>query len=221
MRVYIPTYLGDVRLERDGLETTKLVCGDLTEFERRKIGEFLKKVKVPEPDELERSTVTIPGSFDKIHKTFLAIFKAGKPVINAVKLHDGQLKLVQEFSNKDFAAGVTVEKPGRGCPLPIWERKEIVAQEVLREFLTPAQWGDFEARRMFISRGDYSHEPYLLVSRWSPSCETFGVLYSLTHQRSICASMPELPPAEELLAMKLCVELDEFNFVQGVGGVNL
>ena len=210
MKVYIPSYLGDVRLEAKQ-EQTILSFKELTTLEEAGLRHFLKGYKLKRTD-AKAGELTIDDTLANAHKKFITAFKAGKPVLNAIKLQDGKLEVVSDFTNTE-GVGVTTEKPHRGCALPVWEQKEIRGMEVLREFLLPQQLVDFLRYWAFVAKGNHTGDSYLLTSRWNPQSERLGVLYSLTGQRSICASLSNIPPSEELLAMKICVECDELNFV--------
>lgn len=208
MKVYIPSYLGDVQLQsQDG--RVVLSYEALTQGEQGCIERFLKAYKLRMTP--EKGEIAIPGTMQEVHKKFLKCFKANKAVISAIKLKDGKLELVQDFPEGE-GVGVTTVKPARGCPMPVYE-KEIRASKVLKVFLLPQQQTDFDMHRAFVARGNYTGNPYLLTSRWNPECEHRGVLWSLAESRRICASLNEIPPSEELLAMKLCIECDERNFV--------
>lgn len=210
MQVYIPSYLGDVSLSTEG-DNTVLMFDKLTPLEQKAIDKFLKHYKMTREGSAAGKKL-IPATLAVAHKQFINVFRAGKPVLNAVKTKDGKLEIVQEFTAKE-GEGVTVEKPPRGCPVPVWEQKEAKAIQVLQRFLLPQQLKDFMTQRAFIAQGNYSGLPYLLTSRWNPSCVATGVLWSLPGRQTVCASLLNVPPAEELLAMKISVECDELNFV--------
>jgi len=213
MKIYIPTHLGDISLiPKD--EQTLLSFERLNETEREKLRQFLESYHLELDAALSKAEIVLPDNFKKVHKRFLKAFKGGKKVINAVKFKGGKVEVVQEFPVKDFEAGVSVEKPSRGCPLPTpLEQAEVQAQAVLREFLGGQQWRDFVDYKAFVARGNWSGDPYLITSRWSPSCQQFGVLYCLPTRSHICASLDDIPPSEELLAMKLSVEFMEKTFL--------
>lgn len=213
MKIYIPTQLGDISLVPKD-EQTLLSFESLTATEREKLEQFLKSYHLGLDATLSKAEIILPDNFIKAHKGFLRAFKGGKKVINAVRLKGGKIEVVQEFPAKDFEAGVSVEKPRRGCPLPTpLEQAEIRAQEVLHEFLSGQQWRDFEEYRAFVVRGNWSGDPYLITSRWNPSCQQLGVLRCIPSGMRICASLDDIPPAEELLAMKLAVEFMEKAFL--------
>ena len=213
MKIYIPTYLGDIRLTPEGTKT-KLSFEAITSSEREKLEQFLKTYCVDFSPWLTKAEIILPEKFTKVHKKFLKVFKAGKGIINAIRFKDGKIEIVQELPAEGFEVGVSVEKPKRGCPMPTpLECAEIQAQEVLHEFLSDPQWDDFTRYKAFVARGNYSGLPYLITSRWSPNCQEWGLLYCLPAKNRICASLDDIPPAEEALAMKLCVEFMEREFI--------
>lgn len=213
MRIYIPSQLGDIKLSPAQGNTTQLVYDELTDYEKGKLNEFLKDygIKLGPKD---NGTITIPEGLAKAHKKFIKVFKAGRSILTVVKLKDGKLELTRELPCKDFAAAVTVEKPKRGCPMPtLLERAETRAQEVLAEFLNSQQLRDFDEHKCFIAKGNYSGYPYWVISRWNPSCQTHGLLWCIPTRRKVCVSLDDLPPSEEMLAMKFSVELNEREFL--------
>ena len=211
MKIYIPSYLGDVSLETNG-DQSRLIYKSVTTAEKESVDKFLRGYHMKVSSNGES---IIPDPIIKAHKKFIKVFKLGRPVINAIKLKDGKVQMVEDFPDQT-EVGVTTEKPERGCPVPVWERSEALATVVLHEFLSLDQWADFELHKAFISHGNFSGKPYLLTSRWNRLSEVRGVLCSIETMHSICASMKDLPPAEELLALKIVVECDEQRFIGGM-----
>lgn len=211
MKLYIPSFLGDIQLVNDG-EKTKLIYSELTAGERKKLGKFLKYYNMT----VESADVTtyLPEEITKAHKRFLKIFKTDRPILNCAKCHDGKITLVREFDVSETEVGVSVEKPPRGCPLPtVLERAESRAHGVLNQFLSPTQKADFDAQKAFVVRGNYTGRPYMVTSRWNPRCQQYGLLYCIPTHNRICASLPDVPPGEEVLAMKFAIEFTERQFV--------
>lgn len=210
MKLYIPSYLGDIQLFNEG-DITKLAYSELTTGEREKLGRFLKHYKL----QIETNEVIqLPEEIGKAHKRFLKIFKPDRPILNVAKYHDGKITLVQQFNIPETEVGVSVEKPPRGCPMPtVLERAESRACDVLNQFLSPAQKADFDAQKAFIVRGNYTGHPYMIISRWNQACQKYGLLYCIPTHSKICASLPDVPPSEEVLAMKFAVEFTERQFV--------
>ena len=221
MKLYIPSYLGDIQLISEG-QKTKLLYSELTAGEKANLVLFLKHYKLTYGDERTISVgVELPEEISKVTKQFLKVFKKDRPVMNVVKLHDGKITLTQEFNVPETEVAVTVEKPPRGCPMPtLLERAEQRAFEVLRQFLNPQQLVDFEDKKAFIVKGNDTGHPYMVISRWNPLCQTYGLLYDVPEKKRVCASLPNVPPSEEVLAMKFAVEFCEKAFINApaIGG---
>lgn len=110
-------------------------------------------------------------------------------------------------------AAVQVTMPRTGCPMPTaTELKEIKAAAVVRKFLTPVQQRDFDNERAFVAVGNWTGNLYRLTSRWNPACERLGVLRDMSFDQRVCASNLDVPPSEEIPAMKFAVEQFERTF---------
>ncbi|HEC61174.1 MAG TPA: hypothetical protein ENI27_02845 [bacterium] len=213
MKLYIPSFLGDIQLINED-EKTKLVYSELTPGEEARLTDFLKHYKITL---VQKSPIYLPEKINKAHKRFLKIFKTDKQILNVAKYHDGKITLVQEFNVPETEAGVSVEQPPRGCPMPtLLERAETRALEVLNQFLSPQQKSDFDTQKAFVVRGNFTGRPYRITSRWNPACEQYGLLYCIPTQNNICASLPDVPPSEEVLAMKFAVEFTEHQFIGNI-----
>jgi len=108
-------------------------------------------------------------------------------------------------------AAVTVAQPTLGCPLPEFERAEVRATRVLREFLSPQQLADFERTQSFLVVGGDTGHQYVLTSRHAPERQLAKVcgrsVYDVTAGRAVCVHDWVVPAAEELLELKLFLEL--------------
>jgi len=155
MKIYIPTYLGDIRLTPEGTKT-KLSFEAITSSEREKLEQFLKTYCVDFSPWLTKAEIILPEKFTKVHKKFLKVFKAGKGIINAIRFKDGKIEIVQELPAEGFEVGVSVEKPKRGCPMPTpLECAEIQAQEEgWGSYVAPGQYGLFHRDHAFRDVGD-------------------------------------------------------------------
>jgi len=220
MKAYFPSTFGDINIEQDN-KNIILSTVDLTVNEEETLKEIIKKFShnIKEPVQNYENTKIILENvkIEDIHKFMIKNLKKNKPTLTAIKLKDGKLELVDEIKDeheKIADKAVTTLKPPRGCPMPeMTIAKEIRASTVLKEFLTPQQIEDFNNHRSFISIGNYTSHPYLIISRWSPKIEQYGQVYDLVNKQRICTSCKEIPPSEEMLSMKLSVELNEFEFI--------
>lgn len=220
MKIYFPSTFGDINIEQDN-KNVILSSADLTVSEEEILKEIIIKFahKIKEPVRTYDNTKIILENvkIEEIHKFMIQKLKKNKPTLTAIKLKDGKLELVDEIKDEHIEKAdkaITTEKPSRGCPMPDMTRmKEIRASNVLKEFLTIQQLEDFNTHKSFISTGNYTHHPYLIISRWNPKVEEYGQVYDLVEKRRVCTSSKQIPPSEEMLSMKLSVELNEFEFL--------
>lgn len=214
---YVSTY-GDISIEQEEnlneinvvLKTTLLSPAELI-----LVKQILKKYDVEDRDitELEnRSFVLKGGNMEDVHKFMKKTLKGNKPTLTAIKYKDGRIELSEEIK-KDAEKGVTVEKPHKGCPMPVVIQGEQRASTVLKEFLSEKQNSDFKKYRQFISIGGYTGKPYLLTSRWNPKVDKMGQLYDIVEKRIVCANCLEILPSEEMLSLKLMIEFKEKEFI--------
>lgn len=103
----------------------------------------------------------------------------------------------------------TVAAPVRGCPAPDFSPAEVRATRVMMAFLTPDQIRDFEEHQAFIAVGADTGHRYQLTSRHARD-ELVAVrrtLFDLDEMRPWCVHDWEVPAAEELLAIFLCLAI--------------
>jgi len=221
MKAYFPSTFGDINIEQSE-KNVILSTVDLTVSEETVLKEIIKKFyheKAKEPPKSYENTKIILSNtkIEDVHKFMIKKLKKNKATLTAIKLKNGKLELVDEIKpeHKEKAtSAVTTQKPPRGCPMPsITLQKEVRASTVLKEFLTSQQIEDFNNHKSFISIGNHTHHPYLITSRWSEKVNTYGQVYDLVDKYRICTSCKEIPPAEEMLSMKLSIELNELEFL--------
>lgn len=221
MKAYFPSTFGDINIEQDN-KNVVLTTVDMTVHEEETLKEIIKKFyheKAKEPPTKYENTKIILSNtkLEDVHKFMIKKLKKNKATLTAIKLKGGKLELVDEIKpehEEKAKSAVTTEKPRRGCPMPeMTLQKEVRASEVLKEFLTQQQIEDFDNHKSFISVGNHTHHPYLITSRWSEKVETYGQVFDLINKHSVCTSCNEIPPSEEMLAMKLSVELNELEFL--------
>ncbi len=225
MKAYFPSTFGDINIETFGTYSQHVVLTTttLTVHEEETLKEILRnfRSKVIKYDmiiQYENNKFEIAHvKLEDVHKFMIKKLKKNKATLTVIKLKDGKLELVDEIKpehEEKADKAVTTQKPPRGCPMPNFTlQKEVRASEVLKEFLTNQQIEDFNNHKSFISVGNFTHHPYLITSRWSEKVEIYGQVYDLVSKEKVCTSCKEIPPAEEMLAMKLSVELNELNFL--------
>jgi hypothetical protein len=166
---------------------------------------------------LDKATVTIAAPIAKVENTIAKAMKRGRKLLSAVVFSGGKIEEVHRSEEgaarsgllEKAKAAVTVAQPTIGCPVPEFERAEIRATRVLREFLTPRQLMDFETTQGFVVQGADTGHRYMLVSRHSPlTRETGGrSVYDVTEGRPVCVHDWSVPASEELLELALFLTL--------------
>lgn len=122
----------------------------------------------------------------------------------------------QEASEKPDAAkppqrgavATTVAVPVRGCPAPDFEKAEMRAFGVLRNFLTPDQQQDVQRRGAFVAVGADTGHRYMLTNRHAFQLgRGRRTLHDLDERRDYCVHDWEVPAWEELLAIFCCLSV--------------
>lgn len=98
-----------------------------------------------------------------------------------------------------------VKPPGRGCPAP--ESCERRASEVLRAFVQPSQYLDYERHGCFKVFGNRTGEAYLVFHRDEAARRGLDhALWSCRDRRTVCAWDHDVPAEEEMLTLALAAE---------------
>lgn len=233
LRLYVPSFYGDIRLAPQGEGKTKLSAMKLTEVEKGVVAELLKvaaKKKWTDVSQVEGGgSVVLDAPIEKVSAALAKALKPGRRVLTAVKVEDGKLievdergfaEVVKEAEKepKKETPAAAVAVPVRGCVAPHFNEADVAATRVLLKFLTPAQQKDFWARQAFVVRGADTQHDYLVSSRHARGAVFDTVVprapvvpgkpYDLTEGRSYCIHDWDVPAAEELLAVALCLQLD-------------
>ncbi len=118
---------------------------------------------------------------------------------------------------RQAAAAATARRPTLCCPNP-QERALVRSSQVLREFCTPRQWRDWCKYGWLICRGGLTGEPYRVHHRHHPfAIEKGYVTWNMSWERVVHCYDWGYPPAEEVLAIKLFLELAE-NWIRNPSG---
>lgn len=103
-------------------------------------------------------------------------------------------------------AAATVQAPRRGCPTP-----EMIAHvrsnEVLHAFSTPRQWSDWMREGWMLVRGGVTGLTYRVAHRHSAAAhDQRRIVWCVEAQEKVCLWDSRVPPAEEVLEIKLFLE---------------
>lgn len=218
MKIYFTATYGDISVELNKEDKTVILkTTDLSEGEKDILREILKEYNIfPEEGFENKSFVIDNKKIEDVYKFIKKKLKKDRPTLTAIKYVDGRIECVEELDKglaEKTETGAVVERPRKGCPMPVILRSEIRASKVLGEFLSNKQMTDFNKYLQFVSIGNCSKKPYLVTSRWSERVTEYGQLYDIVEKRVICANCMEIPPSEELLSLKLMIEFKEKEFI--------
>lgn len=214
MKLYIPSYWGDINLESQGTGTV-LKAEQITLVEQGWILRLLKKYKQPAPSfEGGSLQITIPYPWAKVSTALTKISKGDKALmVMTMELKSGkveEIKTLEDVEEKGAAAALATEVPKRGCPMPVFDpalAKELRARRVMDQFLNESQRTSFRDHGVVAVVGADTGHKYLVSHRYSRSASRRGMVYDETARRSICSHRTDLPAAEEMLALRLVLDL--------------
>lgn len=229
---YLPSFYGDVRLTRMDKKLTKVSWEKLTTQERAALDvlanqackkwqprgamEVVKENKTTTsgPSDLftpAAGSVLLDAKLEDVRKVIARALKPDRDVVDVVRFADG--KIVEEIGgaagSADAATGVTVAKPKLGCPEPRLTDAELRAREVLFAFTTPVQQEDFVRNNAFVSQGAGTGHLYMVTSRHARGrlATHRRQLYDLDENQPYCVHDYSVPPAEEMLALHVLLQL--------------
>lgn len=220
-RWFVPTFHGDIAVERDGdntiVKVEKLVPSEiaaLTKLRHKAIAEdwVAEAAAFPEPTPTLEASIPLKAKLEDVILLLTGVLKPTRKQLSVVRFSDGSMEEVTK-SNITHAvekgkAATTVATPTQGCPLPDFERQEIRATRVLSQFLEPEQLEDFLRTQAFVSRGVDTGHRYLLISRHaSRESASFRSVFDLEEQQAYCIHDWTVPAAEELLSLHLHLQI--------------
>jgi hypothetical protein len=216
---------GDVKLTAQG-DQTEVEWERISPSEREAMTALGKKYSVDTTADVGKVLVAKP--IDKVESLLAKAMKRGRKLLTAVVFQNGRIEEVHRASDGDGAASaskvvktvkdtvkaaVTVAQPTLGCPVPEFERADVRATRVLREFLTPRQLEDFDRTQSFLVVGGDTGHRYILTSRQASRDRLAKVdgrsVFDLDLGHAVCVHDWVVPAAEELLELKLFLELPD------------
>lgn len=221
MRWYIPSLFGDIELNADGGHTW-VAYEKVSPLEKealdRLAGYASAKGWNGDPIIFGASgQFLLQAPLDEVRTQLVAYLKPESPVASFVRFADGK---ITEFGADDVAVpqiagkpkkekptkGTTVDRPTIGCPAPDFDRADIRATRVLKEFLTAQQLVEWNESNAFVCLGADSGHAYLVISRNRPEVlRRYGgrSVFDLDEQRPYCVHNWAVPAAEEVLGLAL------------------
>jgi hypothetical protein len=230
-RFHIPALSGDFTLEASKTDPEKacvLVTENLTPGEVEQIGKFLRACRTPKRKWVSdlvgvtptgRSEIGIDAPIGKAGALLAGTSAPDKGRLTAVRSVNGNMvavvdssdpneieKVAEATSKPEAAVATTVNRPTRCCPQPV-EGPLVRSSRVLQSFCTAAQWNDWVTKGWVTARGHRSGHLYRIVHRHHPAARAQGkITWDLTDDAVIHCYNWGLPPAEEVLSIKLFVE---------------
>ena len=235
----IPSMYGDIRLTAQG-DQTEVEWEGLTPTESQALQELGRKFNLQPSGDQGRLVVAKPvdkveavlaKAMKRGRKLLSAVvFKNGR-IEEIHRTQDGDEPKREPFREPAIApytmsaivpvaatpiveepkAAVTVAQPTIGCPIPEFERAEVRATRVLREFLSGQQFADFERTQSFLVVGADTGHKYVLTSRHATAERLDRVggrsVFDVNDGWPVCVHDWLVPAAEELLELKLFLEM--------------
>jgi hypothetical protein len=234
VKLYLPSWNGDFRLEDDGKGGSRLVVHDPTPHEQEVIGAFLRKVGakgwVSDQDRDTRfgqgkSEVAISAPLSKASKILIKLARPKEQTLTAVSFSDGKLSVIEGADDaavekisetvEKAAATEDPEQPAKAAsvkrPTPCCPDCEVgsvtPASEVLLAFLNEDEHATWARERAIVVTGGLTGHRYILAHRQSAiaSCNT-RMCFDLDDGQILHFHDNSVPPEEEVLAAKLILE---------------
>lgn len=165
-------------------------------------------------------TIDLRASLEDVQAVLARALKPNRKLVTAVQFRDGSITEVTtgavegevklEMVPEEAKVAATVAVPTVGCPMPDFGQVDVRADRVLESFLTVDQIADYRAHGIFFTRGRDTGRPYLIAHRGQPKALARcggRQLYDVEQGRPLCVHDWSVPPAEEMLALLLCVSL--------------
>ena len=215
---YLPTMYGDVRLTSQSNQT-EVEWENLSPSEREAMTALGRKFDVDTAGSTGK--IVVPKPVEKVEAFLAKSMKRGRKLLSAVVFKNGRIEEIHRLPTGETTtlatvddqpkAAVTVAQPALSCPVPEFERAQVRATRVLREFLSPQQLADFERTQSFLVLGADSGHKYILTSRQAPPAQLAKVggrsVFDVNRGFAVCVHDLVVPAAEELLELKLFLEL--------------
>jgi hypothetical protein len=229
--LFIPSLYGDIRLTAQANQT-EVEWENLSPSEREALLSLGRKFDVGIAGNSGKVTVAKP--IEKVEAVLAKAMKRGRKLLSAVVFQNGRIEEIHRTADGEIKrepyrrmadrptlpevtedivkAAVTVAQPTLGCPVPEFERADVRATRVLSAFLSPQQLADFERTQSFLVVGADSGHRYVLTSRQATPERLAKVdgrsVFDLNRGHAVCVHDWVVPAAEELLELKLFLELE-------------
>jgi hypothetical protein len=236
MKIYLPSWNGDMRLEAKDDHEALLTLTAPTPQERMIAGDFLRHAakekwwdgtppKKGEPYTGDKLEIPIQASLAKASKALITFGRPKDRTLTAVKFGSGKIEIVEgatatalaaieksvgkakaEETKEKEAKAASVKRPTPSCPQ--CEPGAIgPASEVLLSFLSPRQHEEWARERAILVEGHLSGHRYVIAHRNSRIAAQVGrICYDADDQGVMHFHDWSVPPEEEVLSAKLILE---------------
>lgn len=233
MKIYLPSWNGDFRLEDDGKGGSRLVVHDPTPYEQKIIREFLQKARAKEwigervSVELGqgKSEVALAASLSKASKILIKLARPKAQTLTAISFSDGNMSVIEGADDaavekiadtvEKAAATEDPEKPAKAASVkrptpccPVCEVEAVApASEVLLAFLDDQEHETWARERAIVVTGGLTGHRYVVAHRQSPiAAYNTKMCFDIDDGQILHFHDNSVPPEEEVLAVKLILE---------------
>lgn len=232
MQWFIPTFYGDIKVEKVDPKTCKVLVQEATTEEKKALAylekEALSKRWVPKGTTFGVNTL-VNAPTEKVATLLAKALKPGKKVVHAVKFSNGKIEEVTESTFKvsppspakdatsappapplsEPVKATSVAAPTKGCPPPDFSPARLRAWEHLNAFLTTEQQEDLAKYNRFVAIGGTTGHRYMITSRTARDQLRLyqRSLFDLDEGRSYCVHDWDVPPEEEMHALNVLISL--------------
>ncbi len=230
---FLPTFWGDIRLEAQGEDETRMVIQGLTEEEKVAVKALLlraegtalknkwaseKAIQSLDLGSMKEQSLDLMAPIVDVQKVLAKALRPTRKKLSVVKFSGGKMEeateatlglITTKTAERSPSAGATLALPTIGCPEPDFPDADLRATRVLRTFLSDDQLKDFERHNAFLAIGADTGHRYRITSRHSRTGLSVHVrsLYDLDEGRPLCVHDWDVPAAEEMLTLLACVSL--------------
>jgi len=235
VKLYLPSWNGDFRLEDDGKGGTRLIVHDPTPQEQKIILEFLSKVEAKgwqhdhsggeDGPYRAKTATTIAAPLSKTSKILIKLARPEKQTLTAVSFSGGKLSVIEGADEaatdkiaeaveqaaatedpKEPAKAASVKRPTPCCP-DCEVGSVAPASEVLLAFLSDEEHETWARERAIVVTGGLTGHRYILAHRQSAiAAYNTRMCFDLDDGQILHFHDNSVPPEEEVLAAKLILE---------------
>lgn len=231
MRIYLPRFNGDFRIEEDPEDKTRtiLVVNNPTPAEVEALKRFEKKAvkkgwtEVGKIHEREKTVLVAP--YQDVGLLLLDIFemKGRRGILTAVAFEGGKLRVtdvidddlprwLKTAEDDGGQAAAVVTRPTLSCPEVggRMEKRDQLAEEVLLAFLSAEQKNEWRRDRAITVFGGRTGYCYRVHGRDTQTARRLGrITFDVTNRTVLHHHLETVPAAEEVLSVAVILQTRE------------